>query len=240
VERIEPEQTFEVPRTALLLTGSVKSLLPLPAQFSAAVQNTDRKSSAADLLWPSNISSNWDGSSDASSTGRPSRVSAPGHSGSDSMQRQASAPSSTLLQNSAVGSEPQLGPAGSSDGNSSAAAGLEMSNLKVVVHDVTEQREQSASDARAPAAGSSSAAARHSGDPLWLQAPGELPPGEFKCIEQGMLLQVGALGDMSVHYTCIRRVFHSPQHQHISLLNPAAPSLTSAAVHPSSLCCCIH
>lgn len=194
VERIEPEQTFEVPRTALLLTGSVKSLLPLPAQFSAAVQNTDRKSSAADLLWPSNISSNWDGSSDASSNGRPSRVSAPGHSGSDSMQRQASAPSSTLLQSSAckaalLGSaETQPGAAGSSDSDSSSAAGLKMSNLKVVVHDVTEQREQSTS--RAPAAGSSSAAAGHGADPLWLHAPAELPPGEFKCIEQGMLLQV--------------------------------------------------
>lgn len=179
MERIEPDETFEVPRTALLLTGSVKSLLPLPAQFSAAVQNADRKSSAADLLWPSNISSNWqgDGSSYASSTARPGRaVSAPGHSGSDRNTRA------------------QPGPASSPHSSSSAAAGAAISNIKVVVHDdVTGQREQTAPEPPAPAAGSS-AAAGQSGDPLWLQAPAELPPGEFKCIEQGMLLQVGALG----------------------------------------------
>lgn len=203
MERIEPDETFGVPRTALLLTGSVKSLLPLPAQFSAAVQNVDRKSSAADLLWPSNISSNWDGSSVASSTGRPGRGSAPGHSGGDSMPRQASAPSITLLQSSAFEAalygktEAQPGPASSPHSSSSAAAGTEISNIKVVVHDVTGQREQTASEPPAPAAGSSAAAgdsAGQSGDPLWLQAPAELPPGEFKCIEQGMLLQVGGPG----------------------------------------------
>lgn len=119
MERMQPGQTFDVPRTALLLTGSVKSLLPLPASFSLAVNNPRRSTSAADLLWPANI-----GSSDSGSTapgsqhhhqhqqGRLGTVSTasymrhkPAAGSDDGLERQRSAPVQLQVGGSAAGSQ---------------------------------------------------------------------------------------------------------------------------------------
>lgn len=197
MERVEAGETFDVPRTALLLTGSVKSLLPLPAQFSLAVQNPHRTSSAADILWPSNISSSWDDASESLAS-RPSRGSAPGHSSSetDSISRQGSAPVVAVLpspgapQSDGMGRD--LAGVANSSYSSSSAAGAEhiSSSLHVVVHDSTGK----GSAAGAAAVNGAAAGAGDKGDKSdvsRLVAPAELPPGEFKCIEEAMVLQVG-------------------------------------------------
>lgn len=177
MESVAAGETFDVPRTALLLTGSVKSLLPLPAQFSAAVQNPHRTSSAADILWPSNISSMWDSTSESAN-------SRPGHSsseGNSTHSRQQSVPASSVSQSPAAAQQDLSG------SGSSRAAAAQSGSISVVVHDGCVATPPKGSPAAAVGAGSSGADA---GDPLLLVAPAELPPGEFKCIEEAMVLQV--------------------------------------------------
>jgi hypothetical protein len=186
VERVEPGHTFDVPRTALLLTGSVKSLTPLPADFSLAVQNPHRKSSAADLLWPSNISSTWDGS------GRP-LVGLP-------------------LEPAAGG---QDAASSSHSSGSNTAAGADSTNISVTVHDAAAAAAAAAAAGTPFSKAATAADAGHTeeGSLMQLVAPAELPPGEFQCMTQAMLLQVSA----TLH-TCSLVLQHGICSQHCRLL----------------------
>lgn len=229
MERVQPGETFDVPRTALLLTGAVKSLLPLPASFSMAVQNPKRTTSAADLLWPSNITSSWDGSSestlhtsDSGGLGPPAgrcsdgvvgsmtrQQSAPGgylpqHGSMDTAQQEqqrqrqeqielAKQPSRTGQGNSSCGSLSSVDSATASKSGTHATlaaghtAAAATGNVSVSVRDVT-----GPSQTAAAAAGGKQAAGAgvNGGDPLKLVAPVELPPGDFICITEAMVLQV--------------------------------------------------
>jgi hypothetical protein len=210
VERVQPGQTFDVPRTALLLTGSVKSLLPLPASFSAAVQNPKRHVSAADLLWPSNISGGqWSGaSSEDSSSGH---AQAGQHGSSSSISRQQSAPALNPVHgqpspNDALPAQQQQQMNGVSSGASAGqlAGGSSSSTcvidpltatasaVKVVVHDSTGSSDAKAAAAAASRAPGCNGVGSHAvdDDPLLLAAPAELPPGEFTCTVEAMVLQV--------------------------------------------------
>lgn len=184
MERVEPGHTFDVPRTALLLTGSVKSLTPLPADFSLAVQNPNRKSSAADLLWPSNISSTWDGS------GRP-LVGLP-------------------LEHAAGGQDAASSSHSSSGSNT--AAGADSTNISVTVHDAADAA-AAAGTPFSKAATAADAGHTEEGSLMQLVAPAELPPGEFQCMTQAMLLQVSA----TLH-TCSLVLQHGICSQHCRLL----------------------
>lgn len=212
VERVEAGQTFDVPRTALLLTGSVKSLLPLPASFSLAVQNPKRKSSAADLLWPSNISSTWDPDRADSSPGR--RMSAPADVTGDSgdlggLPQQQQLPVAhdvavasvqlphTPERSFAVSGHGQLGghDAASSSASSASSTDAGMNGAPGTPFAKAAAASGAAGGSRHEAA---TAAEARSGrahveevDSLQLVAPAELPPGEFKCLAQAMVLQVG-------------------------------------------------
>jgi hypothetical protein len=192
VERVAAGETFDVPRTALLLTGSVKSLLPLPAQFHAAVQNPHRTSSAADILWPSNISSLW-GSASESANSRPS---GPGHSSSENdstHSRQHFVLPSSAVQSPAAAQQDGTARDQSRNGSNGAAA-AQPGSIRVVVDDGSAAGAPKGSPAAAAGgdAGSSGAGA-DAGDLLLLAAPAELPPGEFKGIEEAMVLQVRQL-----------------------------------------------
>jgi hypothetical protein len=138
---MQPGRSFDVPRTALLLTGSVKSQLPLPRAFSMAVSNPARTASAADLLWPDNI------------LGKD-------HQPASSSQRSSiNGNAHTHLQDSAS-SAANAAPAGSVLGGSDGAAA--------------------------------------DGESV-LTAPTELPPGEFDCLIEAMVLQVrGGRGSWGV------------------------------------------
>lgn len=204
MERVEPGQTFDVPRTALLLTGSVKSLLPLPASFSLAVQNPKRKSSAADLLWPSNISSTWDANGSDSSPGR--RMSAPADATGSSgdldgpLQQQPLAgvqlphtperAAAGGTRGQEAGGQEATSSSFSSASSAAAAAGASAPATPFATAAGAGGGTGGSQHEAAAAAGARSGQQTEEGELLQLVAPAELPPGEFKCITQAMVLQV--------------------------------------------------
>jgi hypothetical protein len=190
VERIQPGQTFAVPRTALLLTGMVRSLLPLPASFSLAVANPKRSTSAADLLWPSNISSTeaegsyQDGSRHSGHS--MAQHSSSGSFGDGSMTRQQSAPGHFAGQHSLSASQQQLQQQGCA----------EQGQVRVVLYGSSAAAPDAGHAGANGTSGSAGAAAPAAAgdDASLLAAPAELPPGEFACTVEAMVLQVGLKG----------------------------------------------
>jgi hypothetical protein len=188
VQQGDVGQTFDVPRTALLLTGAVQALLPLPASFSAAVANTQRTTSAADLLWPSNIGHS--GSGPAAAGGPLGAVSMGGarhkaaHAGvqlPSGADRQHSAPSAASVRVELAPQQERTGSSGAAHaraGGGTGTAGTSSSSSSG----------GGGSGTVATTAGNGSAAA--AADPSVLVAPCELPPGEFKCLAHVVLLQV--------------------------------------------------
>lgn len=138
VERVQPDDVFEVPRTGLLLTGKVKALLPLPASFSMQHLVTASGGSSSSL-----------GSIGASARGPAAAAGADGPQG-DSPRSSGSCGSSSAR-------------AGGGGGGGTMC--LRLGN------------EEPGADGSRPAV-------------HLLAAPAELPPGEFKCLQEAMVLQV--------------------------------------------------
>lgn len=200
MERVKPGQVFEVPRTALLLTGTVKALLPLPADLSL-----HRGHSAPMGSWipPKGGSSS---SSGLSLNSLADGADAPAHGqNAADLHHQGSVDSSTgsddVRRSSPAGGSPN-----SSSGNllgriwehaehrplqqqeDQAAAAAAAARVSV--------RSEDAAVVSSPGKGSLRVdLATHSSDnghanAQLLAAPAELPPGEFKCLTEAMVLQV--------------------------------------------------
>ncbi|WIA41790.1 hypothetical protein OEZ86_009122 [Tetradesmus obliquus] len=177
VERVQPGQVFEVPRTALLLTGSVRSLLPLPAEFHLRREHSAPASS---------ITATANGSAADRINGSSGSLQELGRSGSSELllspKRQGSGSDSG--SSSPKGSSPRGGSPGASVANLAAILehpAHDQQQHDVVAHEVAaeaqaekqqQQQQQQQDDARV------------------LASPAELPPGDFSCLTEAMLLQV--------------------------------------------------
>lgn len=174
MECVQPGQVFEVPRTALLLTGSVRSLLPLPAEFHLRREHSAPASS---------IKATANGSAADRVNGSSGSLQELGRSGSSELllspKRQGSGSDSG--SSSPKGSSPRGGSPGASVANLAAILehpAHDQQQHDVVAHEVAaeaqakEQQQQQQDDARV------------------LASPAELPPGDFSCLTEAMLLQV--------------------------------------------------
>eukprot|EP00775_Hariotina_reticulata_P012274 gene12274-12411_t len=186
VEKIEPGEVLEVPRTGLLLVGEVFSLLPLPARCSAnyglstdnalgSVQHQLESSASSGLL--ANVSV--DGGSPTYSNGTPS-MALNGNSPNNSCAALNKGSSGALVgapSNASSNSSSQ-----NLQGNSyqpPSAAELAACNLV---------KAGSSLQDNGRVAGTVFAGKQQ--DRQLLAAPAELPPGEFQCVVEAIVLQV--------------------------------------------------
>uniref|UniRef100_A0A383VZP0 Cyclic nucleotide-binding domain-containing protein n=1 Tax=Tetradesmus obliquus TaxID=3088 RepID=A0A383VZP0_TETOB len=175
VERVQPGQVFEVPRTALLLTGSVRSLLPLPAEFHLRREHSAPASS---------IKATANGSAADRVNGSSGSLQELGRSGSSELllspKRQGSGSDSG--SSSPKGSSPRGGSPGASVANLAAI-------LEHPAHD-QQQHDVVAHEVAAEAQAKEQQQQQQDDDARVLASPAELPPGDFSCLTEAMLLQV--------------------------------------------------
>jgi hypothetical protein len=175
---------FEVPRSALLLTGTVRALLPLPAGFHQRKDSSAAALGAADtLMSPVKPASN--GSAAGMVGINSSSRSSSGEIGQLDQKQQQQQQSATGSGDSGSSSVKGDSPRGGSPGASS------VNLASILEHPAHDQHDAAAAHgvSKEPQQ-MQQTQQQDEANARVLDSPAELPPGDFSCLTEAMLLQV--------------------------------------------------